>query len=307
MATVIGKPTRRAAKYNKKPYLCIVKQLTDMILIADSGTTKTCWNLVDHGATRTEITTSGMNPYFQSEDDLAACIAADVVPHLNVVPKAVRAVFFYGAGCIHDKADVMQRAIARSIPTASIEVNTDLLGAARALCGQTAGIACIMGTGSNSCFYDGRQIVRNVSPLGFILGDEGSGADLGKHLLGNLLKDLMPPELKEKLFSEYALALPDIIHRVYRQPYPSRFLAGFSPFISRHLHEPSVRNLVLERFKAFFVRNITTYDYTSHKVHFVGSVAYHYQEILAEAARDAGISVGTVTASPMQGLIHYHT
>jgi len=277
-----------------------------MILIADSGSTKTCWSVICNRTIVDKIMTAGINPYFQSEEDIGLHIATEVVPQLNL-RETIGTVYFYGAGCVYDKVAVMQRAIAHALPTAIIEVNTDLLAAARALCGTEPGIVCILGTGSNSCFYDGRQIVRNVSPLGFILGDEGSGADLGKRLIGDLLKDMMPTALKEKFLSRYGLTLPGIIDRVYRQPYPNRFLAGLSPFLLQNLHEPSVRELTLSCFNSFFVRNVAKYDYHRYEVHFTGSVAFYFKDILNEAAREAGIRTGSITGSPAEGLIAYHT
>ncbi|MDR0757411.1 MAG: ATPase [Tannerella sp.] len=278
-----------------------------MILIADSGSTKTCWRLVRNGTEINNTQTAGLNPYFQPEEDIALCIAGEAVPRLHVDASAIRTVYFYGAGCVYDKVEVMRRAIAHSLPAAAIEVNTDLLGAARALCGREAGIACILGTGSNSCFYDGRQIVRNVSPLGFILGDEGSGADLGKHLIGNLMKDMMPSGLKEKFLEQYGLTLPEIIDRVYCQPYPNRFLASFSPFLLQNAGEPSVRKLALDCFKSFFVRNVSKYDFSLHKVNFAGTIAFHFRDILEEAASRAGFCIGLVVASPADRLIAYHS
>ena len=190
----------------------------------------------------------------------------------------------------------------------AVEVNTDMLAAARGLCGHEAGIACIMGTGSNSCYYDGKQIVTNVSPLGFILGDEGSGAVLGKLLVGDILKNQMTPELKEKFLKQFNLTPAEIIDRVYRKPFPNRFLASLSPFLSQNLGEPCVRALVHNSFKAFLKRNVMQYDnYKDNKVHFIGSVAFYYKEILAETAKEMGIQLGTIIKSPMEGLIKYHS
>ena len=182
-----------------------------------------------------------------------------------------------------------------------------MLAAARGLCGHEPGIACIMGTGSNSCYYDGKHIGANVSPLGFILGDEGSGACLGKLLVGDILKNQMTPELKEKFLKQFNLEPADIIDRVYRKPFPNRFLASLSPFLAQNLNEPCVRTLVLNSFKAFLKRNVMQYDYQHSKVHFIGSVAFHYKEVLAEAAQEMGIQIGTILQSPMEGLISYHS
>ena len=262
-----------------------------MILIADSGSTKTDWCVVENGVLLQQIFTKGTNPFFQSEEEISNEIATALLPQLKT--NALDAVYFYGAGCgFPDKIAMVHRAITKHLRVkGEVEVNTDMLAAARGLCQHDAGIACIMGTGSNSCYYDGKQIVSNVSPLGFILGDEGSGAVLGKLLVGDILKNQMPPELKEK----------------FRKPFPNRFLASLSPFLAQNLDEPCIRTLVSDSFKAFLKRNVMQYEnYRESKVHFIGSVAFYYKTILAEAASEMGIRLGTVIKSPMEGLIEYH-
>ncbi|WP_373730260.1 BadF/BadG/BcrA/BcrD ATPase family protein, partial [Bacteroides heparinolyticus] len=216
-----------------------------MILIADSGSTKTDWCVVENGELLQQIFTKGTNPFFQSEEEISNEIATTLLPRLK--SDEPDAVYFYGAGCgFPDKIATMRRAIAQHLKVkGEIEVNTDMLAAARGLCGHTPGIACIMGTGSNSCYYNGQDIVANVSPLGFILGDEGSGACLGKLLVGDLLKNQMTPGLKEKFLKQFDLTPADIIDRVYRQPFPNRFLASLSPFLAQNMDEPCVHNLVL--------------------------------------------------------------
>ncbi len=278
-----------------------------MILIADSGSTKTDWCLVKNGQLIHRIATKGTNPFFQTEEEISHEIATALLPHLPA--DTFRAVYFYGAGCAFpDKIATVHRAISKHlIVREEIEVSTDMLAAARGLCGREPGIACIMGTGSNSCFYDGRAIVTNVSPLGFILGDEGSGAVLGKLLVGDILKNQMTPELKEEFFQRFGLTPPDIIDRVYRQPFPNRFLASLSPFLLEHIHEPKIHTLVLNSFRDFLKRNVMQYDYQRHQVHFAGSVAYYYRDILREAAHAAGIRTGAILQSPMEGLIQFHT
>lgn len=277
-----------------------------MILIADSGSTKTDWCVVEQGQMVQQITTKGTNPFFQSEEEISNEIATALLPRLK--SNTLDAVYFYGAGCAFpDKIEAVHRAISAHLNvTNDIEVSSDMLAAARGLCGHQPGIACIMGTGSNSCYYDGKEIVSNVSPLGFILGDEGSGAVLGKLLVGDLLKNQLPAELKEKFLAQFNLTPADIINRVYRQPFPNRFLASLSPFLVQNLHEPGIRTLVLDSFKAFLHRNVMQYDYRHHPVHFIGSVAFYYQEILREAAHEMGMQVGTIIKSPMEGLINYH-
>lgn len=276
-----------------------------MILIADSGSTKTDWCIVLNDTLIKRIETKGINPFFQSEEEIRQALTASLLPQL---PEGTfNSVYFYGAGCTLEKAPVLRRAIADSLPVVgNIKAHSDMLAAARGLCGHEAGIACILGTGSNSCFYDGKEIVSNISPLGFILGDEGSGAVLGKLLLGDVLKNQLPPAIKEAFLKEFDITAPEIIDRVYRQPFPNRFLASLSPFIARHLEEPVLRTLVFNSFTAFLRRNVMQYDYEHFTVHFIGSVAHCYKEILQEAAQETGVRIGKILQSPMEGLIEYH-
>ncbi len=279
-----------------------------MILIADSGSTKTDWCVVEDGVLLQQIFTKGTNPFFQSEKEISDEIATALLPQLKT--NELDAVYFYGAGCgFPDKISMVHRAIAKYLSVKDeVNVNTDMMAAARSLCGQEPGIACIMGTGSNSCYYDGENIVANVSPLGFILGDEGSGACLGKLLVGDILKNQMTPGLKEKFLRQFGLTPADIIDRVYRKPFPNRFLASLSPFLAQNLSKPCVRALVLDSFKSFLKRNVMQYEaYRYRKVHFVGSVAFYYKEVLEEAAGEMGIRTGTIIRSPMKGLVEYHS
>ena len=275
-----------------------------MILIADSGSTKTDWCVVENGESILRFKTRGTNPFFQTEEEIGKEIEVGLLPSLKGFEPS--AIYFYGAGCAFpEKNNMIRRAVNRYLPV-PVEVGSDLLAAARALCGDQPGIACIMGTGSNSCYYDGREIVKNVSPLGFILGDEGSGAVLGKLLIGDVLKDQLSPALKDQFLTQYELTPALIMDKVYRQPFPNRFLAGFSPFIREHLDEPAIWELVTRSFLAFFTRNVKQYDYFEQPVHLVGSVAWYYQDVLKEIAFDLGIRLGTVARSPMEGLIAYH-
>ena len=279
-----------------------------MILIADSGSTKTDWCVVENGQPIQQISTKGINPFFQSEEEISNEIATSLLPQLKT--NALDAVYFYGAGCgFPDKIAMVHRAITKHLQIKrEVEVNTDMLAVAHGLCQHEAGIACIMGTGSNSCYYDGKQIVSNVSPLGFILGDEGSGAVLGKLLVGDILKNQMTPELKEKFLKQFGLTPADIIDRVYRKPFPNRFLASFSPFLAQNIDEPCIHALVLGSFKSFLKRNVMQYEnFRNSKVHFIGSVAFYYKTILAEAAQEMNIQLGTIIKSPMEGLIKYHS
>lgn len=276
-----------------------------MILIADSGSTKTDWCVVLDGTPIKRIVTKGINPFFQSEEEIQQELTISLLPQLP--EGTVNSVYFYGAGCTPEKAPILRRAIADSLSVVgNIKAHSDMLAAARGLCGHEAGIACILGTGSNSCFYNGEDIVSNISPLGFILGDEGSGAVLGKLLVGDILKNQLSPAIKEAFLKQFDLTAPEIIDRVYRQPFPNRFLASLSPFIAQHLEEPAIHALVFNSFTAFLRRNVMQYDYEKYPVHFIGSVAACYEEILQEAALETGIRIGKILQSPMEGLIQYH-
>lgn len=278
-----------------------------MILIADSGSTKVDWSVVEKGKLVKQAKTKGINPFFQTEEEISNEIETTLILQLDT--QDFDAVYFYGAGCTFDKVEIVKRAIKKNINVHNeIEVSTDMLAAARGLCGYLPGIACIMGTGSNSCYYDGRKIVDNVSPLGFILGDEGSGAVLGKLFVSDLLKNQLTPGLKEAFLEKYNLTVADIIDRVYRRPFPNRFLSTFSPFISEHIGDPTVHSLVMNSFKAFLRRNVMQYGkWDKLPIHFVGSVAFNYQDILIEAVEEMGMKPGKIIQSPMDGLIKYHS
>jgi N-acetylglucosamine kinase-like BadF-type ATPase len=277
-----------------------------MILIADSGSTKTHWSVVDRGQLIQQVFTKGMNPYFQTGEDMAAEITNALVPELGTT--MFDEIHFFGAGCLPGKVPLVREVLAAIFQVdGEIEVDTDMLAAAKGMCGRDPGIVCIMGTGSNSCFYDGIKIVDNVSPLGFILGDEGSGAVLGKLLVGDILKNQMAAGLKEKFLKQYGLTQAEIIERVYRQPFPNRFLASISPFLAGNIGEPKIYELVLNAFKAFLIRNVMQYDYKNNKAHFIGSIAFHYKEALMAAAKEVGVEIGTIIQSPMEGLCTYYS
>lgn len=279
-----------------------------MILVADCGSTKIDWCLLNSGKVEKQVFTLGMNAVMLTEEEIRQRIAEELAPDLAGYP--VEEVYFYGAGCISDDVCAnVASAIKTNFPDATkVEVHTDLLAAARALCGRQPGIACILGTGSNSCYYDGNVIVDNVSPLGYILGDEGSGAVLGKLLLGDILKNQLPKDLCEKFLTQYQLDRLEIIRRVYKEPQGNRFLASVTPFLIENIDRSEVHTLVINAFKAFFIRNIAQYpSYKTLDVNFIGSIAYYYRPVLEEAAEACGCHVGTVIKSPMEGLIKFHT
>ena len=276
-----------------------------MKLIADCGSTKIQWCAVENGKVVKEVFTPGMNAVMLTEEEMAARIGNELKPEVEGM--TFDSIYFYGAGCISEEVCAnVRRAIAAHVPAPVIEVYTDLLAAA--LFGKEAGIACIMGTGSNSCYYDGEKIVDNVSPLGYILGDEGSGAVLGKLLVGDVLKKQLPEALCEKFLAQYDLDRMKIIQKVYREHPANRFLASVTPFLIQNIEEPAVHRLVLNAFKAFFVRNIANYaNFKDYSINFVGSIAHYYRPVLEEAAASVGCKVGKVLQAPMEGLIAYHS
>ena len=271
-----------------------------MKLIADSGSTKTDWVLTDDNAAIGRYHTQGINPFHQTENDILAILRSELLPQLSHKPSAIH---FYGSGVRPELEAVMARILKEAFPSATaVEAHSDLLGAARALCGDTEGIACILGTGANSCLYDGRTIVQNTPSLGYILGDEGSGAVLGIKFLNALYKGFIPESVSTDFQNDIKMTQADIIARVYRQPMANRFLASLSPFIKSHLEIPEVRQLVIDNFRAFFRRNIAPYNRPDLPVNFVGSMAFHYADQLLEAATAEGFSVGQILKSPIDGL-----
>lgn len=282
-----------------------------MILIADCGSTKIDWCVLSsEKKVAKQVFTMGMNAVMLTEEEMRSRIAAELMPELAELAPEITEIYFYGAGCLAPEVCAnVAAALRANIPSASVvEVYTDLLAAARALCGHETGIACILGTGSNSCLYDGNEIVRNVSPLGFILGDEGSGAVIGKLFLGDVLKNQLPKEVADEFMAEYRLTYLDIIRRVYKEPLPNRFLASVTPFLSAHLDVPEIRAIVLSTFRAFFRRNVRQYAGSGERTaNFVGSIAYYFRPVLEEAAREEGFAVGKILKSPMEGLVKFHS
>ena len=272
------------------------------ILIADSGSTKTDWALVDEqGNVMVTCKTQGISPIHQSDAEILDVLCKELV--LSEQPQEV---FFYGSGVTEAMKSRMKSLLQQSFPEAKVEAEGDMLGAARALFGKKPGIACILGTGANSCLYDGEKIVMNTPPLGYILGDEGSGAVLGRQFLNLIFKESAQSALREAFLSEFHLTMADVIDRVYRQPLANRWLASLSPFIHRNLDRDGVRSMVIDNFRQFFRRNLTAYQRQDLPVGFVGSMAFHYRSELEVAAEAEGYCVGTVLKSPLEGLIAYH-
>lgn len=275
-----------------------------MILIADSGSTKTAWTLVEKADN--VIKTDGINPVFMNSGCVEEILRSQLLPQLGE-QAIVTEIYFYGAGCASaEKNSLVKQALQNVFGDIKIEIASDLLGAARGLCKHQSGIACIMGTGSNSCLYENGNIRWNVPALGFILGDEGSGAVLGKLLMGNLFKNQLPDVVKQDFEQTYGLTMMDVIEKVYRTPLPNRFLASFGPFISKHINQPAVYNMVYDALESFIVRNVKQYPYTTLPVYFTGSIAFYFADILNQLADKHGFTIGRIDQDPLQGLVEFH-
>ncbi|HEX5169717.1 MAG TPA: N-acetylglucosamine kinase [Cyclobacteriaceae bacterium] len=276
-----------------------------MILIADSGGSKIDWRLLLNNGTINQANTPGYNPYYQPVQDLKKSVEEVLLP---IIKEKVDKVFFYGAGVSSEKNQLtIQHVLNDYFPEAHIEIGWDLLAAARALCGHDPGIACIMGTGSNSCLYDGEKITGNVANLGWILADEGSGAHIGKQFIVDYLRKKLPSTLAEQFHARYPFHREEILERVYQHEKPSAFLAGFTKFIFQHLKEPYCYQLIYNSFSEFYENNVMQYEnYQNLKVHFTGSVAFYFSDILRQVAADKGITVKNILEGPIAGLTLFH-
>lgn len=275
-----------------------------MQLIADSGSTKVDWRAIKEDGSVIEISTEGINPVFQTREQILDIFNTKLVP---VLGNGVKEIYFYGAGVVSPEVcGALSGYFKEVFPESVCHAASDVLAAARALCGHKPGIACILGTGSNSCMYDGKDIVKNVRAGGFILGDEASGGYLGKRLISDFIKGLLPKEIEDVFVERYGLDYMAIVQKVYRESLPSRFLASFSPFLNEFKEHPYIHNLLRSSFDEFFKRNIVHYDYQNNDVNFVGSIAYYYSPIIKESAAAQGMRVGKIIKSPIDGLVEYH-
>lgn len=278
-----------------------------MILIADSGATKTDWCVGTTLHHSQIIQTEGINPFHQEADKINLILHNRLLPQLPCSPSDIQTVFFYGAGCTPDKIEKLSYLLVQAFPHAKVEVHSDLMGAARALCQRQPGIACILGTGANSCLYDGEKITQNIPPLGYILGDEGGGAYLGKRFLGDCIKQQLPSSLLKGLLEEYQLTLPAILDKVYRQPLANRFLASLTPYIYRCKQQPEVHHFLTACFADFFQRNVLSYP-GCHQlpVSFTGSIAWYFRPEIEETARKSNLHPSVFIQAPIQELKRFH-
>ena len=280
-----------------------------MILIADSGSTKTDWCVCNGTDKLCIINTQGINPYHQSIDDIKTIICTEFIPQIaNISKESITEIYYYGAGCATEiKCNIIKDILAEHFTNARINVASDLLGAARALCKNSEGIACVIGTGSNSCLYDGKNIVDNIPSLGYILGDEGSSVALGRRLLSDCFKRQLPANVANEFMAEYNLSMESTLDSIYKKPLANRYMAQFTPFIAKHREIPQVHNILISCFTDFFKRNVIAYHKPWLPVHFVGSVATVFSEELIETANSLGMKTGQFIQNPIDGIVSYHT
>lgn len=278
-----------------------------MIIIADSGSTKTEWIVGELAGL--SVTTKGINPVRDTKEEILDVLSTELMPELLSSPTIrqsdITEIHFYGAGCTPPFSQSVKEALEEHFPQAIAHVYSDLLGAVRALCGREEGIACILGTGSNSCLCKEGEIVKNISPLGYILGDEGSGAVLGRTLLSEMLKGNLQ-DLWEDFTQRYSLSVSDIINKVYRQPQANRFLASLVPFIKEHADNPSVNDMVVNEFTRFLQRNVIPYGRPDLPVNFVGGVANNFTDEIKAACTLCGLNLGKIIARPAEEMRKYH-
>ncbi len=276
-----------------------------MILVADSGASKTAWRLIRKDGSIEQYETTGFNPYYQSGEQLDRDVSEALAPRVDT---DIAQIFYYGSGCSSDNnKKIIHDILGRHFTNAEIEVSHDLLAAARALCGHKPGIACILGTGANSCYFDGQHIVENVTSLGYVLGDEGSGAWFGKVLIADYLRKDLPQGLADRFTKRFGLDRNAVLDRVYHQEMPGRFLAGFARFIFQNIKDPWCYRLIYDGFSLFFDKNVMKYAQVDKvPVHFTGSIAFYFSNILRQVANDKGVVLKNIVEGPIAGLTLFH-
>lgn len=275
-------------------------------LIADSGATKTTWCLLDGGKKKI-LSTQGLSPYFLTGEQIKQILGSELVSKLKGI--APDEIFFYGTGCINPgNVKMIKKALQSLFPHSVIHVTHDLMGAAKALCGDQKGVACILGTGSNSCYYNGQRVVKNSPGLGFILGDEGSGAYMGKKVVQYYLYNTFDADLMDRFNSKFTTNAVEILDAVYKMPLPNRYLAGFVPFLVENRGHFMIENIIEDSFNDFFFHHVYKYKESwTMPINFVGSVAFGFKDVLHEMCNTYELELGKVLKSPMDGLIKYHS
>jgi len=274
-------------------------------LIADSGSTKTEWCLLIDNKPRI-FYTQGLSPYFLNLEQIESALRIGVFTKIKKV--AVDEIHFYGTGCkSSENKQLLKNAIKSIFSSSDVSVDDDLTGAARSLCGTSKGIACILGTGSNSCYFNGKKIVRNSPGLGYILGDEGSGAFLGKSLIQHYLYDLMDDDLRARFNAKFVTNASEILQSVYKKPMPNRYLASFATFLAENRGHYMVENIISDGLNTFFYTHLLRYkEISKYPVHFAGGIAYGFKDVIQSLCNDYGFRLGNIFKSPMEGLLKFH-
>jgi glucosamine kinase len=274
-------------------------------LIADSGATKAEWCLLQNGKKKT-IFTTGISPYFLSKEQIITLLQKELLPKLKNV--SIAEVYYYGTGCANpNNAKLVKQALQQVFDGAKVAVDHDLMGAAKALCGHEKAIACILGTGSNSCFFNGKKIVKNSPGLGYVLGDEGSGAYLGKKVIQYYLYGTFDEELRGRFDVTYTTNAAEILENVYKKPLPNRYLASFTKFLAENRGHFMVENIIEDGLNDFFFTHLCKYkEVWTMPVHFTGGVAYGFKDVLKQLCNSYEFELGNVLKNPMQGLVNYH-
>ena len=275
-----------------------------MILIAETGSTRTEWTLTEGRQLINSLFTDGINPFFQTRREISRSVRLGLPEEF--FKKKLEQVYYYGAGCSsEEKKKIIRASLVAQFKT-PVQVESDLLAAARGLFLREAGIACILGTGSNSCFYDGATILKNVRSGGYILGDEGSGAAMGRVFMSDVLKGIAPVELAEDFFDKFRITSDDVMDLVYNRPFPNRFLATVAYFLADHQESDYACQVIRGNLQNFFARNICQYDYSNYSIRFVGSWAHHCADYLYDVAQEFGVAIDMIEETPMKGLIEFH-
>ncbi|EHQ28615.1 N-acetylglucosamine kinase [Mucilaginibacter paludis] len=278
-----------------------------MIIIADGGSTKTNWCLITDEQKKILFNTEGYNPYFSSTAYIVQSLKDNLPTDLEI--EKITEVNYYGAGCsVDDKKKIVEDAMSLVFVNARINIGHDLLAAARAVLGINEGFAAILGTGTNTCIYNGKEITHNIDSLAYILGDEGSGCYIGKKLLGDYVRGYMPEPVRQLFWETYKLTPDDVIDNVYTKPLANRFCAGFSKFVyDNNVHIEYSRNLVKTSFQDFFRNLVTHYpNYQNYTFNCIGSVGYNFRNVLEEVVTENGMVMGNIIRSPIDNLVKYH-
>lgn len=278
-----------------------------MQLIADSGATKCEWCYKDDDGKKETIFTTGISPYFLNSRQIAELLKKELMPVLQNAE--VNKVFFYGTGLGNpDNVKIISKALKKVFPAAAIKADTDLMAAARALCGNEQGIACILGTGSNSCYYNGKEITKNIPSLGYVLGDEGSGAHLGKKVLQYYLYNTFDEDLKSRFDAMFVTNQMEILENLYKKPFPNRYLAGFAIFLAENRGHYMIENILEDALNDFFFNHLYKYSESwTLPVNFIGSIAFGFKDVLQELCNSYELDLGNVLKNPMEGLVKYHS